>query len=141
MYSLKVAVETPCVLPPDACRSMLGSPRTHSSHACAQTPTHADVVWPGWVVGDPKQSSAPPDQYGASLTAGDSTTQVLTISVAASLAAIITLLACCCVWAHRQRTRVLFYLHATGSTPSLALNTGRKYHLFLSHVWSTGQGA
>ena len=32
-------------------------------------------------------------------------------------------------------------LQSTGDAPALSLGEGQKWHLFLSHIWSTGQDA
>merc|ERR1711998_492013 len=43
--------------------------------------------------------------------------------------------------ASREGHVPMIRLEATGGTPELSLHRGHRYHLFNSHIWSTGQDA
>ena len=64
------------------------------------------------------------------------------VLLASSLSTGVTLTLVLLWWLHarsRRREPLVFRLVSGGSLPDVELSSGNQYHLFLSHVWGSGQ--
>lgn len=70
-----------------------------------------------------------------------STDQIVVVLLGFTMLMLISLLATMVVMLIKQGRVQTIRLKDTGKQPHLELAWGQKFHLFLSHIWSTGQDA